>query len=98
MTDLPEAAEIEQAIRAGLAKLLAPEDLHQIELAAVCAETPMLSLPVDSAVLMALMTELEDTFSVYIDEEAAFGFALVGDVSEYIRHRLTEKAARQGAP
>ena len=26
------------------------------------------------------MTELEDTFTVFIDEEAAFSFAAVGDV------------------
>jgi acyl carrier protein len=58
----------------------------------------MLSLPVDSAVLMALMNELEDTFAVYIEEEAAFSFESVGDVSEYIRQRLAAKAGRADAP
>ena len=54
----------------------------------------MLSLPIDSAVLMALVNELEDAFGVYIDEESAFSFAVIGDIADHVRHRLTEKAAR----
>ena len=91
---LPEPAEILAAIRAGLAKLLPAEDLAQVDLDAIVASTPLLSLPVDSAVLMALMTELEDTFLVFIDEEAAFSFTVLGDVSDYIRNRITERARR----
>jgi acyl carrier protein len=44
------------------------------------------------------MNELEDTFAVYIEEEAAFSFESVGDVSEYIRQRLAAKAGRADAP
>lgn len=91
---LPEPAEIFVAIRAGLVRLLPAEDLAQVDLDAIDASTPLLSLPVDSAVLMALMTDLEDTFLVFIDEEAAFSFTVLGDVSDYIRNRITGRARR----
>lgn len=91
---LPEPAEVVEAIRAGLVKLLPPEDLAQVDLVAIDAQTPLLGLPIDSAVLMALMNELEDAFSVFIEEEAAFGFAAVGDVSDYIRNRIADRARR----
>jgi acyl carrier protein len=91
---LPEPAEIVAAIRAGLSKLLPPEDLAQVDLDSLDAATPLLSLPVDSAVLMALVTELEDTFSVFIDEEAAFSFEVLGDASDYIRARIADRARR----
>lgn len=94
MTELPETVEIIDAIRAALVKLLSPEDLAQVDLGNLGPHTPLLSLPVDSAVLMALMTELEDTFTVFIDEEAAFSFAVVGDVADHIRNRLAAKAQR----
>lgn len=90
----PEADEIVAAIRTGLARLLAPQDRSQVDLDSVGPETMMLSLPVDSAVLMALMTELEDTFTVFIEEEAAFAFTSVGDVVDYIRGRIAERARR----
>ena len=95
---LPETAEVIDALRAGLIKLLPPEDLAQVALDQIDAQTQLLSLPVDSVVLMALMTELEDKFSVFIGEEAAFGFVVVGDVAEYVRQRLTNKARRLANP
>lgn len=98
MTPIPESADVVAAIRAGLTRLLPPEDLQQVDLSGLDEQTPMLSLPVDSAVLMALMNELEDTFSVYIDEEAAFSFETIGDISDYIRQRLTAKARRTDGP
>lgn len=91
---LPEPAEIVAAVRTGLAKLLPPEDLALVDLDALDVSTPLLSLPVDSAVLMALVTELEDTFSVFIDEEAAFSFEVLGDASDYIRTRIADRARR----
>jgi acyl carrier protein len=90
---LPDAADVVSAIRAALVKLLPAEDLAQVELDSLDVATP-LSLPVDSAVLMAMMTELEDTFTVFIEEEAAFGFESVGDVADYIRNRITARADR----
>ncbi len=93
---LPETAEVIDGIRAGLTRLLPPEDLDQIDLDTLDAQTPLLSLPVDSAVLMALMTELEDTFTVYIDEEAAFEFGVLGDVADYIRARIAARRLRDG--
>lgn len=94
----PEPQEVVEAIRTGLATVLAPEDRAQIDLDAIDADTPMLSLPVDSAVLMALMTELEDTFGVFIEEEAAFSFTEVGDVAAYIRRRIAGRANRPDGP
>ena len=90
----PETADVVDAVRTGLIKLLPPEDLAQVDLDALDAQTSLLSLPVDSAVLMALMTELEDTFSVFIEEEAAFSFATLGDVADYIRTRIAGRAER----
>lgn len=94
MTEIPEPSAVVDAIRTGLSKLLPPEDLEEVDLPGIDGQTLMLSLPVDSAVLMALMNELEDTFEVYIDEEAAFSFASVGEISDHIRQRLTAKARR----
>lgn len=91
---LPEPGAVIEAIRAGLVKLLPPEDLAQVELDAIDADTPLLGLPIDSAVLMALMNELEDRFSVFIEEEAAFAFTVVGDVSDYIRSRIADRTRR----
>ena len=96
MTTLPEEDEILDALRSGLAKLLSPEDLAHVDLPGIDRNTPFLSLPIDSAVLMALMAELEETFTVFVDDESAFAFTAVGDVSDYIRHRLAEKARRLG--
>ena len=90
----PDNAEVLDAIRAALIKLLSPEDLAQVDLEAVDAQTPLLSLPVDSVVLMALMNELEDTFSVFIEEEAAFSFTALGDVGDYLRNRIAARAQR----
>ncbi len=93
--DIPDDGEVLAALRAALTKLLTPDDLHQIDLTDIGPRTPMLSLPVDSVVLMALMTELEDTFAVYIDEESAFSFTAVGDIADHIRQRLAAKALRR---
>lgn len=94
MTNVPEPATVVAAVRSALARLLPPEDLSEVDLSAMDEQTPMLSLPVDSAVLMALMNELEDTFEVYIEEESAFEFTSVGDICDYIRERLSAKARR----
>ncbi|MFN8072942.1 MAG: acyl carrier protein [Mycobacterium sp.] len=98
MARIPEPAEVVSAIRDGLTRLLPPDDLAQVDLPGLDESTPMLSLPVDSAVLMALMNDLEDTFAVYIEEESAFSFESVGDVSDYIRERLAAKASRSDGP
>lgn len=95
---IPEPAQVLDAVRSGLLRLLPAEDLEQVDIEALSLQTPLLSLPVDSAVLMALMTELEDTFTVFIDEEAAFSFQSIADVSDYIRERLAEKAHRLSQP
>ena len=89
-----EAHDVLTAVRTGLVTLLPADDLNQIDLTKVDLQTPMLSLPIDSAVLMALMTELEDTFGVYIDEESAFAFATIGDIADYVQRRSEAKARR----
>lgn len=92
----PTPEQVLQAMRTGLVRVLPAEDLAQVDLGAIDTATAMLSLPVDSAALMALMTELEDTFSVFIEEEAAFSFTTVGDIAGYIATRAAEKARRLG--
>ncbi|AMU23275.1 Phosphopantetheine attachment site [Mycobacteroides abscessus subsp. bolletii] len=95
MVVLPEDAEIIGALRGALTKLLPPEDLAQVDLDAVNAQTALLGLPVDSVVLMALMNEMEDRFTVFIPEEDAFAFSVVGDIGAFIRGRLRAKAVRR---
>lgn len=94
----PSPSDVLAEMKAALSTVLPVEDLAQVDLASLDADTPMLSLPIDSAVLMALMNELEDRFSVFIDEEAAFGFTTVGEVTDHIIERVTAKARRQGGP
>lgn len=90
----PDDSEVLDAVRAGLLRVLAPPDLAQTDLANLAADTALLSLPIDSAVLMALINELEDAFGVYIDEESAFSFTTVGDIGDFLRRRLTERRDR----
>ena len=59
--------------------------------------TPMLSLPVDSAVLMALMNDL-GTPSACTSRRRAFSFESVGDICDYIRQRTAAKARRADSP
>lgn len=91
---IPGIGEVVDAVREVLEKVLAPEDLAQVDFNQLDSQTPLLSLPIDSAVLMSLMTELEDRFLVFIEEEAAFSFQTVADVADYVRRRLADKAGR----
>lgn len=91
---IPEADEVIAVLRGGLVKLLPPEDLAQVDIDEIDPTTQLLSLPVDSVVLMALMNEIEDTFTVFIPEEEAFAFSTVGEVADFVRTRLADKAQR----
>ena len=95
ITSVPEAEEISEALRDGLVKLLPPADLAQVALDEIDSSTPLLSLPIDSVVLMALMNDIEDRFKVYIPEEEAFSFTVVGEIADYVRGRLGDKARRR---
>ncbi|MBA0046578.1 acyl carrier protein [Mycobacterium sp. NPDC050853] len=92
---LPSDMDVIDALRDSLTKLLPPEDLALVDLDAVDANTPLLSLPIDSVVLMALMNDLEDRFTAFIPEEEAFAFTVVGDIGTFIRQRLRDKAIRR---
>lgn len=92
----PDTGQVLAAVRAALITVLSPEDLAQVRLDDLDADTPLLSLPVDSAALMALMNELEDIFSVFIEEESAFGFTVLGDIADYIGARIADRARRTG--
>ncbi|MGH3726086.1 MAG: acyl carrier protein [Mycobacterium sp.] len=95
VAELPSDIDIVETLRAALTKLLPPEDLAQVDLDAVGPDTPLLSLPIDSVVLMALMNDVEDRFTVFIPEEDAFAFTVVGDIGVFIRQRLRDKAKRR---
>ncbi|SKU59522.1 Uncharacterised protein [Mycobacteroides abscessus subsp. abscessus] len=41
------------------------------------------------------MNEMEDRFTVFIPEEDAFAFTVVGDIGAFIRGRLRAKAVRR---
>ncbi len=92
---VPADAEILDALRAGLVKLLPAAELAQVDLDSLGAATPLLSLPVDSVVLLGLMNHLEERFQVFIPEDDAFGFRVIGDVSAFIRQRVADKARRR---
>ncbi len=94
----PDPAEVLAAVRAGLSAVLPAEDLAQVDLDALDLQTPLLSLPVDSATLMALMNHLEDTFTVFIEEEAAFSFTTISDIADYIRRRIANRPHRIEGP
>lgn len=79
---------------AALVTVLDPDDADRIDSAAIDRQTNLLSLPLDSAALLELMTRLEDTYRVFIPHEKAFEFETVGAIGDYISERLTAKAAR----
>lgn len=94
---IPETDEVLDILRTALVTLLPPEDLAQVDIAAIGADTQLLSLPIDSVLLMALMNEIEEVFTVFIPEEQAFAFTTAGDLAEFVRQRLTDKAQRLAA-
>ena len=92
---VPGPEQVLAGLRDALAAILDPDDLERIDVGAIDADTALLSLPVDSLALMALMNRIEDTFRVYIPEERAYRFATVGEVVEYVRAQAAAKAARR---
>ncbi len=92
---VPDVEQVLDGLRAALTAVLDPADLAKIDLPGLDAGTALLSLPVDSLALMGVMTQLEDTFRVYIPEEQAYKFSTVGEVIDYIRARAAAKAARK---
>jgi acyl carrier protein len=92
---MPEAQEILAGLRDALTTVLDKDDLAKIDLDAINASTPLLSLPVDSLALMELMTRIEDRFRVYIPEDRAYAFTSVGEVIDYVQTKAAAKAARK---
>jgi len=90
--------QVVQEFRQALIEVLPSEDLVQIPLDELDSETQLLSLPIDSVILMSVMNELEEHFAVFITEEAAFDFATIGDVAQYIQTRQADKSRRLSAP
>ncbi|GAA1933550.1 hypothetical protein GCM10009716_45970 [Streptomyces sodiiphilus] len=91
---VPSDDEIVTALRDIMAAVLSDEDLARTDLAGVTAETPLLSLPLDSVTLMAVIAEIEERFRVYIPEHRAFAFTRVGELVEYVGERARAKAGR----
>ncbi|MFG2049334.1 acyl carrier protein [Micromonospora sp. NPDC048935] len=94
-THVPDADEILTGLRDALTGVLDATDLARINLDAIDADTPLLSLPIDSLALMDLMTRIEDRFRVYIPEERAYAFTTVGEVIDHVREKAAAKAARK---
>ena len=91
--EVPARDEIINALRLELATAL--QDVKAtVNLDSVTADTPLLSLPLDSLALMALMTQVEDRYRVFIPEEKMFGFKTVGEVADYVRTAVEAKAAK----
>ena len=91
--DLSLIAGLEAGIEAFVAGNTEDASYARI-VAAIDRQTNLLSLPLDSAALLELMTRLEDTYRVFIPHEKAFEFETVGAIGDYISERLTAKAAR----
>lgn len=94
---VPTADEVIAGLRECLAAALEPDDLAKVDLEGLNSGTPLLSLPLDSLALMALMTKIEDRFRVFIPEQQAFAFTKIGEVVDCVRDGLTAKAARRRA-
>lgn len=94
----PNNARVVLAVQEALVTVLPVEDLAQIALEELDEHTQLLSLPIDSVVLMSVMNELEECFSIFITEEAAFDFVTIGDIAQYIQNRFADKASRFSQP
>ncbi|MFC5288436.1 phosphopantetheine-binding protein [Actinokineospora guangxiensis] len=88
---IPTDEEILTGLREEMAAVL---ESTTVDIDDMGPQTPLLSLPLDSLRLVELMSRVEDRFRVYIPEQAAFGFATIGDVVEHVRAKSEAKAAR----
>lgn len=91
---VPDEDTILAGLREALAAALGQKELDSIDLDEVTATTPLLSLPVDSMTLLAVATETEERFRVFIPEQELYAFTTAGDFAAYVRQRLEAKAAR----
>ncbi|MBL8930829.1 MAG: hypothetical protein JNL54_11950 [Kineosporiaceae bacterium] len=91
---VPDQASLLDGVRDVLTQTLRPEDLARVDLSAITLDTAVLSLPLDSLALMALMAALEERYRVFIPDEKAFAFERVGDLIDHLSLRLAAKAAR----
>jgi acyl carrier protein len=94
-TVVPEHDQILLGIREAIADVLDKDDLARINLDDVRAETPLLSLPIDSMALMEIMKHIEDRFRVYIPDSKAYEFIKVGEVIDFVHEKAAAKASRQ---
>lgn len=94
-TNIPAPEQILVGLRAAIADTLEGVDLARIDLNAVHAGTPMLSLPVDSLALMQIITSVEDRFRIFIPEDKAYGFTTIGELIAFVQAKTAAKAARQ---
>lgn len=94
-TNIPAPEQILVGLRSAIADTLAGVDLARIDLEAVHAGTPMLSLPVDSLALMQIITNVEDRFRVFIPEDKAYSFTTIGELIDFVHAKTAAKAARQ---
>lgn len=92
--DIPDQDAILVGLRQALAAVLPQKERESFDVEEVVADTPLLSLPVDSATLMALAAETEERFRVYIPEQELYAFTTAGEFAAYIHQRLQAKAAR----
>jgi acyl carrier protein len=94
-TIVPEHDQILLGIREAIGDVLDADDLARIRLDDVRAETPLLSLPIDSMALMEIMKYIEDRFRVYIPDSKAYEFTAVGEVIDFVHEKAVAKASRQ---
>ncbi len=92
------AIDSESAILVQLRELVAGtvEVYHQeaLDLNNFDAETPLLSLLLDSAALVDLILRIEQRFDISISDDEAFAFVTVGDVVRHIQEKQAIRAAQ----
>lgn len=92
--NIPTEEELLEVIKEVLSSNLEEEVLERFDVNSIELTTPILRLPLDSASIMMLVSQLEDRMRVYIPDSKAFGFERISDITTFIRERIAAKESR----
>ena len=89
--DLSDHAVLAQ-LKALLQRVIDEQERETLDIDNITAETDLLSLPLDSLATVELMHGIEETFNIYVREDAAFEFQTMGDVIRHIQEQRARSA------